>query len=504
MFHCKLGYMKKRYKSVFLLMFIAVFLLIIFVLNSGISSAEPADEMSLLPEDWTYLMLGSEGKPIFPKALSADEINRVFPNNVAITLESKKKDVTFALPPSEGKKVVQKVLFRDIEAYLDFVKVHQEALKPLSLILTLHQDITIPADGAGFAEEKHALQGYKSGFVIFWDCTVRSEEGKQFTVSPDEAFQNSNLFYLREGKKVIIENLIIDGKGVARGIQVRHANSHAVLNGNVCIQNAWNSEQGGGVNTYPNTKLTIRNENNLIQNCSSEAGGGIFVTKGCETNIFNTRFENNRAEDIGGALFAAGNVSIKNCQFLENTAKISAGAIFSLPYSYSKNADTDSYKNLKIDKETVFKDNQADYAFQAPDNYKDFANLGFKRSSFTEQINPHTGDLLLPADSLLNNYDINYMRPEDDKPYPNKITLCKVNYKFASEDGKELPADLRGLLLTPSQWMLPNSLVIPPILEETERKVEGGRWIFKGWNPKGVQLSEEEFDFIGTWYFTKD
>ena len=175
---------------------------------------------------------------------------------------------------------------------------------------------------------------------------------------------------------------------------------------------------------YPGTSfkqnISIKNAA-FIGNKSSVGGAITFTLKNIENNkvdIINCTFKNNRA-DIGGAFYLEIPLdpdilfNIENCRFIDNFSEIGGGAIYNTKftdpdykYNYSDNPKLSAYDNLIIDASTVFSGNKSGKPYSLPPtNYKDFTNLKFKSNSFTGKGYPSKMHV---ADSLLNNYDINY------------------------------------------------------------------------------------------------
>ena len=347
--------MKVRSERKFLKLELGIILLLILLGYSPIINAESVIEsrhspseltieeerdfveaMATPPDDWTYFFLDKVGNSLSPTNISSEDVRTLYAGDkVAITLESSDGVSTFNLNDQLDRQIngVQKIIFRNIEAYLDFVKGWEKALvdafQNSQMLLTIHRDITVPG-GAGTTGENEfqEIMGTSTGLKISWNCIVRSEKGHVFTVRANDGAAGMNLIEVRGGKQVYFENLVIDGAGVARTLLIRDALSHGVLNGNVTLQNGKNTVQGGGILVYINTKLSMQNMGNQILNCSADqVGGGIFTMLGSESLISDATFSQNKA-DRGAAFFVLGKVTIKDSQFIENTANISAGAVY--------------------------------------------------------------------------------------------------------------------------------------------------------------------------------
>lgn len=198
------------------------------------------------------------------------------------------------------------------------------------------------------------------------------------------------------------------------------------------------AKSGGAINKY---KGTSEIEECEFESNISQDGGGIYFYLGDGT-IKNSKFNENFAFNVGSAIqfndskyildkinfenngkisdetgtYLCGNggainiykenvqdtkITIKNSNFKGNICKENGGAIFTNDSSYDNPADTNKYKTIDIDNNTIFEGNKASGYFNPPENNSDFSNLKFKRTSLT-------GSNLILEDSLLNNYDINY------------------------------------------------------------------------------------------------
>lgn len=182
--------------------------------------------------------------------------------------------------------------------------------------------------------------------------------------------------------------------------------------------------------TFTNNEAIV-SKNDVQSNPHFSGVGGAVQVIDNKTVIKGTTFKENIAGGSGGAIGINGVIRNENgeitgikdnlkveisdsTKFISNTCKVGqGGAIYTIPYQYDledqkisenvlKTFKEKVYKNLTIDKTTLFKGNLSESGlFNPPENYKDFTNLQFSEESDV----PH-GEHMYK--SLLNNYDINY------------------------------------------------------------------------------------------------
>lgn len=79
----------------------------------------------------------------------------------------------------------------------------------------------------------------------------------------------------------------------------------------------------------------------------------------------------------------------------------------------------------------------------------------------------------------------------------------KVNYKFKSEDDKNLPQEILNLLPKDENEYKKGTKIIPKDPKEKEIKVKDEKWTFLGYNKKEQTIEDKDITFIGTWKCTK-
>ena len=89
-----------------------------------------------------------------------------------------------------------------------------------------------------------------------------------------------------------------------------------------------------------------------------------------------------------------------------------------------------------------------------------------------------------------------------DAPVPPKY---KATYEFKSVTaGMDLPEGIaNGLLPASIDGIADKTKVTPTEPKETTVEVQGGKWIFKGYNPKEATIDGADIKFVGSWAFEK-
>ncbi|MBZ2385739.1 right-handed parallel beta-helix repeat-containing protein [Anaerococcus murdochii] len=225
------------------------------------------------------------------------------------------------------------------------------------------------------------------------------------------------------------KNAAAYGAGISTAGEVRNSKTARLSVDNTSFSEN-ESLMGAGIYTsFPTTVNTCTFTKNIAQvhpqdeqsNPHLSGVGGAMEIADSKTEIKNSRFESNSAFGSGGAIGINGvnrdeNNNIKgikpnikleiseNSKFIGNTCEVGqGGAIYTNPYEYKDPIDDENaYKNLTIDKTTIFNDNIAKAGlYDPPSNYEKFTNLQFHPDSDVKHKS-------LEVSSLLNNYDINY------------------------------------------------------------------------------------------------
>ena len=315
--------------------------------------------------------------------------------------------------------------------------------------------------------------------------------------------------YVDEGTHLNLEGGIIEGceaigTKVTVGGSTRHSNGGAImLHGTMnmtggTISNNKTTASGGGIAVSDTGRLSITG--GTIEGNNGAHGGGIFIQEStAETKIENVTFTGNQAKYGGGVyLHKNAGINVSNSTFANNFA-IQGGAIYTGNYSYDDPADTAKYQSITLADSVTFTENTASKGlYNPPQNADAFANLGFAKTSVTATN-------LVPMDSLLTNYDINYIHGDP----VNTSAKYQVTFKFisltndASGQPKPLPQEVLGLLPSPMTNLKKGDVVTYPILNLAAVPVSGGKWIFTGWKGGTGTTINGDVQEVGGWIFDK-
>ena len=261
-------------------------------------------------------------------------------------------------------------------------------LMALVLALSLVPATVWAADGATevstFEELKAAVDDEKSDIVLTADIdltasllidsatadiTIRSKEGKIFTLKRAEGF-TSYAINVKDGGKLTLENITLDGNGEVvqssypfiymRTTEVyKQTDSELHLKSGATIQNCVTknnaSSYGGAIRSAGSVYMY---EGSAITNCSSQAGGAIYLSYTTSSASGLKKFANftmsggtisgcsatgsSNTAHGGGALYAYGNVNVNlNGGVIEkNTSAANGGGVFVQPYKYNGYVNT--------------------------------------------------------------------------------------------------------------------------------------------------------------------
>ena len=84
-----------------------------------------------------------------------------------------------------------------------------------------------------------------------------------------------------------------------------------------------------------------------------------------------------------------------------------------------------------------------------------------------------------------------------------KENTYRVNYKFKSEDNKNLPQEILNLLPKDENKYKKGEKVTPAYPVQKEIKVKDEKWTFLGYDKKEQTIEDKDITFIGTWKCTK-
>lgn len=95
--------------------------------------------------------------------------------------------------------------------------------------------------------------------------------------------------------------------------------------------------------------------------------------------------------------------------------------------------------------------------------------------------------------------------PNHIHAYAGWLVPYEVIHKFVSGTvGEDLPQGVLDLLPENQEGKVNGDTVSPTSPSATEVPVEGGKWIFKGWDPKTAVINNGDVTFTGTWVLEKD
>ena len=201
------------------------------------------------------------------------------------------------------------------------------------------------------------------------DITIRSKEGKIFTLKRAEGF-TSYAINVKDGGKLTLENITLDGNGEVvkssypfiymRTTEVYkktdselHLKSGATIQNCVTKDNA--SSYGGAICSAGSVYMY---EGSAITNCSSQAGGAIYLSYTPSSSSTITKFANftmyggtisgcaatgsSDTFHCGGALYAYGNVKVnlKGGVIENNTSAANGGGVHVQSYKYNGYVNT--------------------------------------------------------------------------------------------------------------------------------------------------------------------
>lgn len=86
------------------------------------------------------------------------------------------------------------------------------------------------------------------------------------------------------------------------------------------------------------------------------------------------------------------------------------------------------------------------------------------------------------------------------------IVKYKATHEFKSETvGKDLPKEIvKDLLPANIENLLNEAEVTPTDPSKTSVEVEGGKWVFKGYEPKKAKINGADVNFLGSWEFIEN
>lgn len=147
--------------------------------------------------------------------------------------------------------------------------------------------------------------------------------------------------------------------------------------------------------------------------------------------------------------------------------------------------------------------------------------LGHKQFKVVFVVKTQSHDLMADT-SIINNQAISY---SDDVPSKSNVVRTQptlmYDHEFKSDDGSELPNDVKTLTpastedITPGTTVTPNLFSVPEASKpnatyngydagkvQVKDDTKNGVWTFKSWDKQSETLDKKNGHFIGTWAFT--
>ena len=257
---------------------------------------------------------------------------------------------------------------------------------------------------------------------------------------------------------------------------------------------------GGAISITGYATTTIEGCKFIKNECINGSGGAIY-SHSYELDIKDTIISNNKANvydpkvydsepresfGYGAGLYLSyytdeSKVTIDGGEITNNSAAQFGGGI----YVFDKYDDTelgDKNKKLIIKDNVKFGGNTADYGYyNPPENYKEYNNFTHDTHSRPKRIVVKEGEEYKYVDSLLNNYDINYINKKTTTIYdPNggqgKLFVEEINTPYKEEEGEEASVDYHTI----------------KVKDLKETNISNGKKVLFGWSTepdgKGIIL----------------
>lgn len=162
--------------------------------------------------------------------------------------------------------------------------------------------------------------------------------------------------------------------------------------------------------------------------------------------------------------------------------------------------------NLNADYEGTHKDYQVKFETNGHGQV-DPQSVG-ENEKATEPTRPEASGYIFDGwyadEDLKEKFDFNTQITKNTTLYAKWAKLMKISYKFKSEiEGQSLPDKITALLekLKPREAKIGDKIAAPKNKFE-DFKTRNGRWVFKGWDKKEIDLVEGGDNvFVGEWAF---
>ena len=273
--------------------------------------------------------------------------------------------------------------------------------------------------------------------------------------------------------KAEVDGSVFEGNSSQYGSGTLYVENSYLDNSRLIINNSkfiGNKNAYGGAITCSDIKFEIKNS--FILDNESSIGAGINFSGRrltYDSLIENTIFSNNKAIEVkdedgsslvgdgdcrGGALFVnlgdTSTLTINGGEITNNNAAHFGGGIYIFD-KYDNTELADKNQKLIINDDVKFGGNTAGYGYyNPPENYGDYKNFTHKTHSRPKRIVAKEDGEYKHVDSLLNNYDINYINNETSTVYdPNggqgKLFVEEINTPYADGLVKEHTVKIKEL-----------------------------------------------------------
>lgn len=327
------------------------------------------------------------------------------------------------------------------------------------------------------------------------------KEGSRIENCQSSTGYDGGAVYVDEGTQLNLYGGVIDGCEAMGTKENPSAGGAIVLHGKMemaggIISNNKTNSSGGGIVVSDSGRLSITG--GVIEGNQGAHGGGIFIEDSlAETKIENATIADNRARYGGGVyLYQKAALTVDNSTFRNNTA-IQGGALYTGDFDYGNPADPAKYQSVTLTDSVSFTENTAsDGLYTPPINADVFTNLKCAKTSITDTH-------IFPSDSVLTNYDINYISGDPVDPSALYQVLFQFQSKSQGEDGQilEMPQQVLELLPDPIADVTKGQTVTLPMPDMTEVVVSDGKWIFAGWQAGNEMVVNDDVTVVGEWEF---
>jgi uncharacterized repeat protein (TIGR02543 family) len=221
------------------------------------------------------------------------------------------------------------------------------------------------------------------------------------------------------------------------------------INGGRILRNRTNDSNGAGVYIENGSGVGGVRNALIADNQSGRNGGGMMINEGDDVVLEHVIFDNNSAANGAGLMMGgnidAGQITISNCQFVDNTARGNGGAI---------GVSHNQLDKLFIDAKTIFSKNTAQFSTHMSIHDQSLYNAQVAANQFSLTFNGY------------NNYDVQY-------PLTNKI-----DFDVGIDDATAVD----------DQYLLPGEMAVEPTV------LTNNDYYFDGWFISDANLTSP-YDF---------